>query len=534
MDMKKNISVFPCSKNMQTINHKFVLNTTTHSVWNNQKLLEYEDGYVLINLLNDDKSCHEEYLDSLQKNMKEGKTLSHIIITDIDDNAIKFLLLLIEKYPDITVILSGSLRRQLEKMIKPKKLNVISVNTKISLDIGKYKFEFIPAPFSAYPFNMFTVITNMGVVFTGEFLASKCKFNNSNCKIHLEEMHRKQYNFYIPFLVNTIRTYHEKSDIKTIIPLYESELQYDDISVAIEKFIEMNEMPKSANGYTEIQNVPQRSLVDRNKALVVYSSLSSSTKHLANEIGHELNKKLPCDIVEITTNNIEDIYKSVPNYSIICIGSPTLNREPTSVISSFLSKLHYYDVYDTKGIAFGTQYWSSEAIDIIHNKMTELGIRCIKPLCVSVGQTLDIQKRIKELLALDDGTLIPKDEVGNFSTGHFYDGILRLYKCQICNQEYKSVNIPYKCINCGAHQENISLGRGTNRNNQNFREERYCHYWWWMCCFHRSKECKKYCRECKHHNDKQRTLLTIQQDTGHIHSIWEKPRKTPVKRPNVL
>lgn len=443
---------------MQTINHKPVLDPTTHFIWNGQRLLEYEGGYVLINLLNDDNSCHKEYLDLLQKNIKKGKTLSHVIISDINDNGVKFLLLLIEKYPDITIILSNSLLVQLKKVIKIQGPNIISVKSKTELEIGKYKFEFIPAPFSVYPFNMFITITNLGVIFTGEFLASKYKFNDYNCHIYLEEKHKKQYNFFVAFLVDVISSYHEKYNVEMIIPLYEFELHYDEISVAINKFKDVNKMPKSAGGYTQIQNVPQRSLVDRNKALIIYNSFSSSTKHLAEEINKELNKKLPCNIVELTNDTIEDVYKSVPNYSIICIGSPTLNREPTSIISSFLSKLHYYDVFDTKGFAFGTYSWSYEAVEAIHSRMTELGIRCIDPLYNSFGQTLDVSSKVRELLDLDDESLIPKDEVGNFFTGHFYDSILRLYTCQVCSQEYRSVNMPHKCLNCGAHQDHISLG----------------------------------------------------------------------------
>ena len=302
------------------------------------------------------------------------KKIDYLILGHINPNRAVTINTLLQKAPQINIIISNTGAKSLETIFENNyqettarnPLNITVVKNELQLDLGKgHLLEFITTPNPRYPDQLLTYDRQTKVFYTDKlFSAHVCgdQILDEGWSIYQED--RRHY-------------------FDCVIAPYATQ-----VSKAIEKVKEKesfiyatNHGPLVRYGLTELTGLYQQWLeTQKNQTLnvaLVYASAYGNTATLANAIARGITKAgVRVESINAEFAGSEEIKTAIQGCEGFIFGSPTLGgvTPPTQIQSALGIALANADKNKLVG-AFGSFGWSGEAIDLLENKFRDGGYR---------------------------------------------------------------------------------------------------------------------------------------------------------------
>ncbi|MBN2803673.1 MAG: FprA family A-type flavoprotein [Deltaproteobacteria bacterium] len=282
---------------------------------------------------------------------------------------------------------SGSLPRLIDE-VKPSKIvasakgvqalyehfrwdvNVETVKTGDTLDIGTGTLKFIETRMIHWPDSMFAFFDKDNILFSndafGMHLATGERFADeispyildyeaakyyANIILHLSPMVKR--------LLETLPTYN--LDIKMIAPDH-GPVWREDINFILERYSKWVEQKPT------------------DKAVIVYDTMWESTSKMAAAVADGLVsagahvKILPLDGVHRS-----DVITEVLDAGALIVGSPTINNQIYPTVADVMNYLKGLKPKNLIGASFGSYGWSGEAVKHLDEILEEMGVELVSP-----------------------------------------------------------------------------------------------------------------------------------------------------------
>lgn len=113
---------------------------------------------------------------------------------------------------------------------------------------------------------------------------------------------------------------------------------------------------------------------DPKQAVIAYDTMWGSTGVLAGRIASELKTKgMDVKVISLRQEHISEVVGEALEASVICLGSPTLNRGMMPQMAALLHYMKGLGFKGRKGRAFGSWGWSGESVGLIDVAMKDMG-----------------------------------------------------------------------------------------------------------------------------------------------------------------
>ena len=353
-----------------------------------RKIREFH-GYEIPNgstynsyLIKDEKNvlidCAREYMfEDLLAGLKSAKIepeeIDYVIVNHAEKDHSGCLEKLIE-HTNATVITNKKCKEFLELQYNTDDWEYIIIDNNSEVDIGKRTLKFLKTPMLHWPDNMVVYSIEDKILFSndafGQHIASSERFDYQVKDLETLYEIAKEYfaNILLPYRILIPRAIEslKNLDIKFICPSH-GIIWKDHINDIMEKYLEW-----SSDTY-------------KNKAVIVYDSIYSSTKRMAYSIGEGLMKcGVEVKIYNVSKTPINKIMKDILDAKYVLIGSPTVNSNVHHTIAMFLAYMERLKPSDNKiGVAFGSYGWTEMATDIIKKTFEKLRFKIIENECLT-------------------------------------------------------------------------------------------------------------------------------------------------------
>ncbi|MPN42381.1 Anaerobic nitric oxide reductase flavorubredoxin [bioreactor metagenome] len=141
------------------------------------------------------------------------------------------------------------------------------------------------------------------------------------------------------------------------------------------------------------------------KAAILFSTMTSNTKKLANFIGEALNNKgIEATIINVKEDkDVENAKEALLNSDILFFGSSTRYGDMVGKIEEVLKELKNMDLNSKVGVAFGSYGWSGEAIEIINDYLKASTLNVLDSSFIIKSTGMDsIQAPIRVKFAVEE------------------------------------------------------------------------------------------------------------------------------------
>ena len=111
------------------------------------------------------------------------------------------------------------------------------------------------------------------------------------------------------------------------------------------------------------------------KAVITYDTMWGSTDQMARAIAEGINENgCVSEIVRMETSHRSNVATALLDAGAFVVGSPTINNHMFPSIADVLSYIAGLRPTNLVGAAFGSFGWSGEAVGLIEEQLTEIGI----------------------------------------------------------------------------------------------------------------------------------------------------------------
>lgn len=255
--------------------------------------------------------------------------------------------------------------------IANRELNMQVVKDGDTLDLGGRSLRFISAPFLHWPDTMFTYDTASGALFTCD--AFGCHFAaeqilESKTDPAFKDARRYYYDCIVaPFAPHVTKAITHLDElalphIAAILPSHGPVLDSDPLG-AVTLYSEWaGETPKLTG----------------NRVFIGYVSCYGYTRLMGEHLRDCLMLKgAEVDLVDFTDITPEEAAKRIMAADCIAIGSPTVNADSLPPVWAALSVVPVPLVRGRRAVAFGSYGWSGEAVPMVEQRLTGLGIKVV-------------------------------------------------------------------------------------------------------------------------------------------------------------
>jgi len=138
-----------------------------------------------------------------------------------------------------------------------------------------------------------------------------------------------------------------------------------------------SELGRLLEKYTDWSQYKTRSEL----AVIAYDTMWGSTAMLAERLAKEYAEKgMQVKVISLRNQDYSEVVGEAIEASVICIGSPTLNRGMMPQVAALLHYMKGLGFRGRKGRAFGSWGWSGESPALIDAALKEMGFETEEPL----------------------------------------------------------------------------------------------------------------------------------------------------------
>ncbi|MEG1548311.1 MAG: FprA family A-type flavoprotein [Clostridia bacterium] len=347
------------------LRHFDVVMETQYGTSYNAYLVQGTDKTALIDTVKD--GFLSQSLE-LIKQLMDPKKLDYIIIQHTEPDHSGSLAELLKFAPNAKVLCSKPASLYLPH-IANRELPIEILKDGDMLDLGDKVLQFISAPFLHWPDTMFTYDTDTGALLTCD--AFGCHFAAENVLESRTDPEFKQARRYYydcimspfaPYVAKAVARVKALPQVTTILPSHGPVLDVNP-GEAVDMYAAWAAEQTPSSG---------------KDVFVGYVSCYGYTKTMAQSLKDKLCEAgFNVDMAELSSISAAEASGRMTKADAIAIGSPTVNADALPPIWLALSSLCVPLVRGKKAVVFGSYGWSGEAVPLIEQRLTGLGIKVV-------------------------------------------------------------------------------------------------------------------------------------------------------------
>jgi len=353
-----------------------VIMTTPFGTTYNSFLLKGEKANVLFETV---KETHfSQYVQRIETVLKADEKIDYVVLDHTEPDHSGALALLMEKYPDATIVGTGAALRNIEYICNKKFPKTMQVNNKTApIDVGGYTLKFIISPFLHWPDTMITYIPEIKTIVTCDFFGAHYSnplvFNDEISKDpKMKEDMLSAYKNYFdcifgPFKQHVLNGIDKLKDVDfDCICCSHGPVIRDDIKYYIELY----------RGWATPVKRPGNPLV-----VIAYATAYQFTETLARKIEAALKENgLDVEMYNIVDTPLAKIMDAIGQAKGVLIGSPTLVGEALPPIWDIVTRINPIVHGGLYAGVFGSYGWSGEGVKNIQGRLLQMKPRVRVPL----------------------------------------------------------------------------------------------------------------------------------------------------------
>src|SRR5512134_469119 len=307
-----------------------------------------------------------EFLRNIEEILPLGK-LDYVIVNHSEPDHAGGLVDLLERNPNVTVLLSRSAKTFVDNLVNagfPFRI----VNDNEELPLGGKTLRFINAPFLHWPDTILTYLVEDRILFPCDFLGahfSSPEFFND--ELPRPEIARQAFEFYYSTIMRPYKAHVLKAcerlkscPVSIIAPSHGPILRKD---------------PQSYIAWYE-ERASILSRVTEKTVAIVYASAYGNTAAMAGKVAEGVRAggvtPVLMNAVEVPMEKIVDEFEVSAGF---LIGTPTLNSNVPQPILQLIANLVVLNVKGKPASVFGSYGWSGEAIKTVQDILTSMRLK---------------------------------------------------------------------------------------------------------------------------------------------------------------
>jgi flavorubredoxin len=315
-----------------------------------------------------------EYL----KEFIDPRSIQYIVINHTEPDHSGGLGALAGQAPEATIVCTQKAVKELQEMYKLHDRNFLVVKDGDTLDIGGKTLLFKETPYLHTEETMITYCVEDKILFPCDIFSTHIandKFFNDEAEADITE----DFIVYYKLIMHPHRRYVQALsdalqdlEIKMIAPSHGFILRKD-----VQKYINLY-ASMSAN-----------TVADK-KVTIVYTTIKSNTKKMANMIKESFEKNnIQAEVFNADKTDKEVIINSIKEADAVLVGSSTRYADMIGNLEQILIELPNLKLEGKLGAAFGSYGWSGEAIEVIQDYLlkTDMNVLSTSKAIKMTGMT---------------------------------------------------------------------------------------------------------------------------------------------------
>ena len=307
-----------------------------------------------------DKRVTDEWIKKVEKDLKNEQPF-YLVISHLEPDHSASIETIINRYPEIKIILNAKAASMLPQFVKKDLLNkLVIVKENDEIDLGKHKLKFIMAPMVHWPEVMFTYEENEKVLFSADAFG---KFGALDTDEDWDcEARRYYFNIVGKYgmQVQTILKKVSTLEIKKIYPLHGPMLE------------------KNLEHYINKYEIWSNYKPENEGTLIAYNSIHGNTRDVVFKLKEILEEAGEKKIVvsDLAREDMAEVIEDAFRYDKLIIASPTYDAGLFPTTEKFLRHLKHKNYQNRK-------------IGIIENgSWAPMAAKCMKEI---IGELKDVK-----------------------------------------------------------------------------------------------------------------------------------------------
>lgn len=352
-----------------------------------------------------DISFGKEYVENLKQYI-DFEEIKYIVINHVEPDHSGALPVLASKAKNAVIVATELGVQELKEMYKLHNREFLIVRDGDTLDIGGKTLKFLETPYLHTEETMVTYAVEDKTLYPCDIFSTHVATYDLFSDIAAEDI-TGDFEVYYSLIMNPHKNYVQDMikkiralDIEVIAPSHGYILR-DNARKYIDSY---DNMSKTEEG--------------NKKAAILFSTMTSNTKKLANFIGEALNNKgIEATIINVKEDkDVENAKEALLNSDILFFGSSTRYGDMVGKIEEVLKELKNMDLNSKAGVAFGSYGWSGEAIEIINDYLKASTLKVLDSSLIIKSTGMDsIQAPIRVKFAVEEEVNKFKQSVNGIS-----------------------------------------------------------------------------------------------------------------------
>lgn len=352
-----------------------------------------------------DISFGKEYVENLKQYI-DFEEIKYIVINHVEPDHSGALPVLASKAKNAVIVATELGVQELKEMYKLHNREFLIVRDGDTLDIGGKTLKFLETPYLHTEETMVTYAVEDKTLYPCDIFSTHVATYDLFNDLAAEDI-TGDFEVYYSLIMNPHKNYVQDM-IKKIRAL--------DIEVIAPShgYILRDNARKYIDSY---DNMSKTEEVNK-KAAILFSTMTSNTKKLANFIGEALNNKgIEATIINVKEDkDVENAKEALLNSDILFFGSSTRYGDMVGKIEEVLKELKNMDLNSKVGVAFGSYGWSGEAIEIINDYLKASTLKVLDSSLIIKSTGMDsIQAPIRVKFAIEEEVNKFKQSVNGIS-----------------------------------------------------------------------------------------------------------------------
>ena len=300
----------------------------------------------------------DQYLEHIST-LVEPKSIDYIIMQHNEPDHSGSLLKLLDVAPQAQVVCAKTAVKYVQN-IANKKIDIMPVSNKDTLDLGSKSLQFFTTPYCHWPDTMMTFLSEYNILFPCDIMGAHfCDSRMYNDAITRDFW--PDFKYYFDFIMrpyrknvgNAIKKVKEL-DVKLIAPSHGPILRSN-----VQKFID---------AYDEwTRPRPQN---DPAKMLIYFAAAHGNTGIMAKKIAEgAASKGMDVEVFDAIDINPQEHIDLIESADALLLGSPTINNNAVKPVWDVLNSLVTIDVKGKVAASFGSYGWSGDAVEQLDGRL---------------------------------------------------------------------------------------------------------------------------------------------------------------------
>ena len=367
-----------------------IIMETPYGTMYNSYLLQTEKGNVLFETVK--KEFTKESLEHIEEVIGKDGTIDYIVLNHTEPDHSGSLIYLLEKYPNATIVATPAALNNIKYIGHiSSSTPVINTAKTSTLDLGDYHLQFLLQPFLHWPDTMFTVIKELKIILTCDFLG--CHYAEQQLLDETvegkDELMERMYIHYFNSVMSPFKPHVLKG-----LDLIEHHMGFPVEELTMICCSHGPILKKNIRKVMNLYNTLAQPTVLINKIVIVYGSAYGYTKRMAEKIQEGIESiGFEAPLYDIATTSIETVLTDFENAKGLLLGSPTIVGDAIPQFYQLLSHLNPI-VHSKRFIqCFGSFGWSGEGVKNLCERIKQLKVKeLLPPLTCRFKPSLEMEQ----------------------------------------------------------------------------------------------------------------------------------------------